>query len=117
MEPENKNKVSIWLTHNPLRRCKPNKDTYEGPSVVDFLDSLDQDGFEKALIHLHNDLVSICILEQENQEARTQRQEDFLDLEDAVNDIHGNHDRIHLSEVATRAVREQIGSEADQKAQ
>lgn len=46
-----------------------------------------------------------------------QRQEDFLDFEDAVNDIHGNHGRIHLSEVATRAVREQIGSEADQKAQ
>lgn len=34
-----------------------------------------------------------------------------------MNDIHGNHGRIHLSEVATRAVREQIGSEADQKAQ
>lgn len=118
MRSENKNNVSLWLTrHSPLRRCKPNKDIHEGPSVVDFLDTLDNDGFEEALIHLHNDLVSICILEQENQEARTQRQEDFLDFEDAVNDIHGNHGRIHLSEVATRAVREQIGSEADQKAQ
>lgn len=56
-------------------------------------------------------------LEQENQEARTQRQEGFLDFDDAVNDIHGNHSGIHLSEVATRAVREQIGSEADQKVQ
>lgn len=117
MGPEIKKKVSVWLTHNPLRRCKPNKDTYEGPSVVDFLDTLDHDGFEEALVHLHNDLVSICILKQENQEARIQRQEDFLDFEDAVNDIHGNHGRIHLSEVATRAVREQIESEADQKAQ
>lgn len=41
--------------------------------------------------------------------------EDFLDFEDAVNDIHDNHGRIHLSEVSTRAFREQIGSEADQK--
>lgn len=117
MAPENKNTVSVWLSHSPLRRCKPNKDIYEGPSVVDFLDTLDRDGFEEALIHLRNDLVSICILKQENQEARTQRQEDFLDYENAVNDIHGNHGRIQLSEVATRAVREQIGSEADRKAQ
>lgn len=117
MGPKNKNKVSVWLIQNPFRRCKPNKDIYRGPSVVDFLDTLDLDGFEEALIHIHNDLVSICILEQENQEARTKRQEDFLDFEDAVNDIHGNHGRIHLSEVATRAVREQIGSEADQKVQ
>lgn len=118
MRPENKNKVSVWLTHHsPLRRCKPNKDIHEGPRVVDFLDTLDNDDFEEALIHLHNDLVSICILEQENREARTQRQDDFLDFEDAVNDIHSNHSRIHLSEVATQAVREQIGSEADQKAQ
>lgn len=34
-----------------------------------------------------------------------------------MNDIHGNHGRIPLSEVATRAVREQIASEADQKVQ
>lgn len=117
MGPKNKKKVSVWLIHNPFRRCKPNNDIYKGPSVVDFLDTLDHDGFEEALIHIHSELVSICILEQENREARTKRQEDSLDFEDAVNDIHGNHGRIHLSQVATRAVREQIGSEADQKIQ
>lgn len=117
MGPEYKNKVSVWPTHNPLSRCKRNTVIYKRPSVVDFLDTLDHDGFEEALIHLQNDLVSICILEQENQEARTKRREEFLDFEDAVNDIHGNHGRIHLSEIATRAVREQIASEADQKVQ
>lgn len=118
MRPENQNRISVWLTrHRLLRHCNPNKNIYVGPSVVDFLDTLDHDAFKEALIHLHNDQVSICILVQENQEARTQRQEDFQAFEDAVNDIHGNHGRIHLSEVATRAIREQIGSEVDQKAQ
>lgn len=32
-----------------------------------------------------------------------------------MNDIHGNHGHIHLSDVDTRAIREQIASEADQK--
>lgn len=115
MQSEIQNKIPVWLTrHGPLRRRKPNKRIYVGPGVVDFLDTLDRDVFEETLVHLKNDLASICVLEQENQEARTQRQEDFLDFEDAVNEIHGNHGRIHLSEVVTRAVREQIGAEADQ---
>lgn len=117
MQLKIQNRISVWLTrHSPRRRRKPKKRICVGPGVVDFLDTLDRDVFEVALIHLSNDLASICILEQENQQARTQRQEDFLDFEDAVNEIHGNHGRIHLSEVATRAVREQIGSEADQNA-
>lgn len=112
------NRVSVWLTrHSPPRRCKQDKTIYIGPSVVDFLDKLDHDAFEEALIQLHHDLSSIFILEQENQKALTRRQKDFLDFEDAVNDLHGNHGRIHLSEVATRAVREQLESEAKQKAQ
>lgn len=115
MQLEIQNRISVWLTrHSPFRRRKPKEHIYVGPGVVDFLDTLDRDVFEEALIHLNNDPASICVLEQENREARTQRQEDFLDFEDALNEIHGNHDRIHLSEVATRAVREQIGSEADQ---
>lgn len=117
MQLEIQNRISVWLTRlSPFRRRKPKEHIYVGPGVVDFLDTLDRDVFEEALIHLNNDPASICVLEQENQEARTQRQEDFLDFEDALNEIHGNRGRIHLSEVATRAVREQIGSEADQNA-
>lgn len=61
MQPENQNRVSVWLTrHSPLRLYKPNNNIYVGPIVVDFLN---HDVFEDALIHLCNELGSICILE------------------------------------------------------
>lgn len=88
MAPFSQKFISIWLArHGPLRSRKPNKQVHVGPSTV-FLDPLDEDFFEETLIHVHDNLASICIHEQENQNARTAAGR--LDFEDAVNESHGN---------------------------
>ncbi len=83
---------------------------YVGRSIIDFLDTLERDDFDEAIIHFEGDLPVIHLLEQEINEARAKRQEDFAEFERAMDSLHGNHGRIRLLEVETRLIREELRS-------